>query len=265
MATVTYPRDKFAEFIAFDPSSQRAVNWVHSFLLWLFAIWAGGICYVVRAPHMATHTPTDLVDAVVYHTPLITDLIWLAAILAFATGFRTLRVNRALRWSGAAPISFRLLGRQFRPHLVTQIAFFAAAGFCLLVLQRYLVAALGGPVTRQHEAHAASPVLLQAFALSAVFIAPLAEELLYRGVLFIQAYGVARKAAATVISSSLFALVHIEQYSSRAGEIHYGAISSIFALGLACCLSRAATDRVWPAFVIHTAYNLSVGLAYYLG
>lgn len=265
MSSATYPPSKSDEFFAFDPSSQRAVNWAYSLLLWWFTICAGMICYEVRVPHLASHTPTDLLDAIAYHTPLVTNLVWLALILVFATGFRTLRVNKALRWSGAAPISFQLLGRRFRPHLITQIIIFAAAGFCLLVLQRYLVAALGGPVTRQQEAHAASPVLLHAFALTAVFIAPLAEELLYRGVLFVQAYGAARKAAATVISSALFTSVHFEQYSSKAGEIHYGAISSMLALGLACCLSRAATDRVWPAFVIHTAYNLSVALAYYLG
>ena len=99
--------------------------------------------------------------------------------------------------------------------------------------------------------------------MTAVVCAPLVEELLFRGVLFIQAYGPLRNLAATIISASLFALVHVEQYSSKAGEINWAAMSSIIALGVTCCLCRSLSGRVWPAFVVHTAYNLCITVVFF--
>jgi membrane protease YdiL (CAAX protease family) len=218
---------------------------------------------VAKEPYLERYPPTTLANALILHTPLIRDLVCLAAILLFATGFRIVRINRTLNWVADEPISLKIRGRRIQPSLVTLITSFAFAGFSLYLLQLYLVAEIGGPVTRLEEKHAIAPLIAQAFALTAVFTAPLVEELQYRGVFFIQAYGAARKLAATVISVSIFAIIHLDQYSSEAGQIHWGAMTSILSLGLFCCLCRAATDRVWPAFVVHTAYNVCVAVVFF--
>jgi membrane protease YdiL (CAAX protease family) len=255
--------DKFDAFIVFDPTTERAINWVYSFSFWFLLLMLGLLCYEVKAPHLKTYPATTWQNALILHTPLITDFIWLLAILVFATGFKTLRINKALKWYGDAPITLTLRGRTIQPSKLTLAACYFFVGFTLYVLQRHLVATIGGPITRQQETTEVAPLIAPAFAISAVFCAPLVEELLYRGVLFVQAYGPMRNIAAVFISTSLFTWVHVDQYSSRLGEIHYGAITSVLALGLVCSVVRAATGRVWPAFIVHTSYNFFVALTYF--
>jgi membrane protease YdiL (CAAX protease family) len=261
-AVNSHPVDNFNAFFSFDPGSQKAMNWAYAFFFWLFLAGAGGGCYNTLKPYTKSYPPVTWPNALLIHTPLISNAVFLVAIILFATGLRTLNINRALRWGGGQ-LALRLRGRELRLSLVTWATLYAFAGFLLYLLQQYLSSHIGGPATRFDEEFSDAPLKLKAFALTAVFCAPLVEELLFRGVLFIQAYGTVRKLAATTISTALFALVHVEQYSSPAGEINWGAMSSIIALGLLCCLCRSVTGRVWPAFVVHTVYNLSITVVFF--
>jgi membrane protease YdiL (CAAX protease family) len=87
-------------------------------------------------------------------------------------------------------------------------------------------------------------------ALLAVLTAPLVEEMVYRGVLYM---GVERdwgKWAGVAAATFLFALVHVPQYRQS-----IAAITAILSLSLALTLVRAWTGKLLPCVVTHLVYN----------
>ncbi|HEU5122338.1 MAG TPA: type II CAAX endopeptidase family protein [Candidatus Saccharimonadales bacterium] len=84
-----------------------------------------------------------------------------------------------------------------------------------------------------------------------VVIAPLAEEILFRGYL----YGKLRKYIpvwlAVLLTSLLFAAVH--------GQ--WNVAVDVFALSLVLCTLREITGNIWASFLLHVLKN---GIAYYL-
>jgi membrane protease YdiL (CAAX protease family) len=87
-------------------------------------------------------------------------------------------------------------------------------------------------------------------ALLAVLTAPLVEEVVYRGVLY---PGIARRAGwvtGVVVTTLLFALVHVPQYWGS-----WAAISTIVMLSFLLTMLRAATGSVLPSFATHLVYN----------
>ena len=87
--------------------------------------------------------------------------------------------------------------------------------------------------------------------LTLVVIAPIAEEILFRGYLL----GKLRKHVpiwlAILVTSLLFALVH---FAWNVGV-------DVFALSIVLCLLRIGTGRLWPAILLHMMKN---GLAFYI-
>jgi membrane protease YdiL (CAAX protease family) len=247
----------------FDPTRNMPANWAYSFLLWCVLFILGTALSIIQYRFVETHPPAGAAIILLLYAPLPAQFACLVAITAYATGLGPYGFNKSLKWSGASPIYIRLPGIRLRPSAVTTTAVCVLIGLVLYHLQLYLVATLGGPVTRADEAAAKYPEVVPYLALTAVLTAPLPEELVYRGALFTQAHGLVRNLAAVFISSSLFVIVHLGQYSSRADQIHWGAISTMAALGVTCGLCRALLGRVWPAFVVHTAYNLFVAAAYF--
>lgn len=84
---------------------------------------------------------------------------------------------------------------------------------------------------------------------SACLLAPLAEEVLYRGVLFRSLRNRLGLAAAAVLSSAVFALLHF--YNG------YG-LASVGIFGTACALLYAARGSLWSCIVLHMVYNASI-------
>jgi membrane protease YdiL (CAAX protease family) len=84
---------------------------------------------------------------------------------------------------------------------------------------------------------------------SACIAAPVAEEILYRGVLFRSLANGIRVAAATLISAAVFALVHF--YDA------YGLLS-VGSLGVACALGFAVSGRLTTAILLHALYNSAI-------
>lgn len=140
------------------------------------------------------------------------------------------------RWVHAVAIAFLMLGvaytlEKLLPHRETDMERLLRMGPSI----RYLVAAL------------------------AVLTAPLVEELVYRSILYTgieRRYGVA---AAVLIVTSLFALVHVPQYWGSVA-----AITAILTLSLALTTIRAFTGRILPCVAIHLVYNgiQAVGLLF---
>jgi membrane protease YdiL (CAAX protease family) len=85
-------------------------------------------------------------------------------------------------------------------------------------------------------------------------VAPLVEEIFFRGFVFAalrERYGFRR---AVVASASFFALVHFTP----------GAIIPVFALGVFFCLLYSKTDSLWPSVIMHGIMNTLAFLAAFL-
>ncbi len=84
----------------------------------------------------------------------------------------------------------------------------------------------------------------------AVLTAPLVEEVVYRGVLYLGIERVWGKAAGVALVTILFALVHVPQYWGS-----YAALTAIVSLSLVLTVLRAATGKLLPCFATHLVYN----------
>ncbi|GAA5205031.1 CPBP family intramembrane glutamic endopeptidase [Microbacterium kyungheense] len=92
--------------------------------------------------------------------------------------------------------------------------------------------------------------------LAPVTVAPVIEELFFRGVLLVSVYTVLRRplgkvsagVVAVVVSTLAFAIAH----SLAAGS---GAVVGVALLGLVCALLVMLTGRIWGAVLVHIVYN----------
>ena len=84
---------------------------------------------------------------------------------------------------------------------------------------------------------------------SACLLAPVAEEILYRGVLFRSFRNRLGVVAAAVLSSVVFALLHF--YDG------YG-LASVAIFGISCALLYAGTGSLATVIVLHVIYNASI-------
>lgn len=89
-----------------------------------------------------------------------------------------------------------------------------------------------------------------ATAFVAVFTAPLAEELIYRGLLYRALEKAAGMGVAIAIVSLLFAGVHVFQYRNN-----IAVIIVITVLSFTLTVTRAITGKLLPAFIIHLVFN----------
>jgi membrane protease YdiL (CAAX protease family) len=87
--------------------------------------------------------------------------------------------------------------------------------------------------------------------ISACLLAPLAEEFLYRGILFRSLWNRLGVIAAMVLSSAIFAVLHF--YDG------YG-LASVAVFGLSCAMLYAATGSLGSTIVLHMLYNSAIKL-----
>lgn len=120
----------------------------------------------------------------------------------------------------------------------------------LLAIGLAITTVWGGSKTQLDALVESSMAARIATALVAVLTAPLAEELIYRGVLYSALERAANKAISIVLVSLLFAGVHVLQYSQN-----IGVILVITLLSFTLTLSRAYTGSLVPPFIIHLVFN----------
>lgn len=89
-----------------------------------------------------------------------------------------------------------------------------------------------------------------ATAFMATATAPLVEEVIYRGVLYRAVERAAGVMVAVPVISLLFAGVHVWQYRNN-----IAVILVITVLSIVLTVSRALSGKVFPAFIIHLAFN----------
>ncbi len=95
-----------------------------------------------------------------------------------------------------------------------------------------------------------SPTAMYVFAAFGIGLAPLFEEIIFRGFLFKVLVDLWGPAVAVPSTAVLFAVLHIPQlWGSWAG------IVLIFFVGYVLSLVRQRSNSLIPSFVIHTAYN----------
>jgi len=97
--------------------------------------------------------------------------------------------------------------------------------------------------------------VLTTWLLSSVLVAPLAEEMFFRGVLF---GALSRKwgfFVSATLSASAFAMIHLPQLGG-----YYSAIVSIALLGFAAAVARRIFASLWAAIALHASYNLALSL-----
>jgi len=183
----------------------------------LFQVIAGGVIYaltlliVIGIPYLVKKARTTKEELGMQRLPILTDFLWVPA------GAVVYLVLTAVVTSVA--MSFLTFVNYDQPQ---------ETGFT--------------NISQQHEYILAFIML--------VIIAPVAEELLFRGYLF----GKLRKYAplwiSTFITSLLFAIVH---FAWNVGL-------DVFALSIVLCLLRVITGSLWPSIMLHMLKN---GVAFY--
>jgi len=144
-----------------------------------------------------------------------------------------------------------------RANLATALAF---GGATLAVLVQIASGMLPIPKSlpvEQYFRDAPSAYMMMAFG---VLVAPLAEELLFRGLLFpVFARGLG-VSAGVGLTAFLFALIHQAQLSHA-----WAPLLLLFLVGLTLTITRAVTKSVAASWIIHVAYNATLFGFLYIG
>lgn len=98
-----------------------------------------------------------------------------------------------------------------------------------------------------------------AVAVFAILVAPLMEELIFRGVLFSIFEHQVGVRFAIVSTAALFAAVHIPEYWGAWNHVLF-----IFFVGLALSLARGVTGSLPPSVVLHLTYNSGLVAAFFV-
>jgi len=99
-----------------------------------------------------------------------------------------------------------------------------------------------------------------ALAIFGITIAPLMEELFFRGFLYpvlVRRLGVV---VAVVLTAAGFGLIHAPQLGRA-----WGPVLVIFLVGLTLTITRAVTKSVAPGFLMHVAYNGTISVLIFIG
>lgn len=117
-----------------------------------------------------------------------------------------------------------------------------------------LTAVLGETETEFDRMLKSSRTVVYLVAFFATFTAPLVEEVIYRGLLysaFQRTFGVA---AAVILVTVLFTVIHIPQYSSESIP-NYASLITLLLLSLTLTLIRVRTGNLLPCVFLHTIIN----------
>jgi len=99
-----------------------------------------------------------------------------------------------------------------------------------------------------------------ALAIFGMSLAPLMEELFFRGFLYpvlVRRLGIG---VAIVLTAASFGLIHAPQLGKA-----WGPVLIIFLVGLTLTITRAVTKSIAPGFLIHVAYNATISVLIFIG
>ncbi|MGC2697416.1 MAG: CPBP family intramembrane glutamic endopeptidase [Candidatus Angelobacter sp.] len=214
----------------------------------------GGAAAVFLIAHRAQGvTPQNLSKALEHNAFFLvsTQLV----IYVFLVGFMSYLVWIRHRTSLGHAIRWNIPGRR-------QAAYALALGFGLAlfsdlaeaVLQRWIPKSL--PIEELFRDRS-SALLLAAFG---ILIAPLVEEVLFRGFLYPALARWTGVAPSVLVTAAAFALLHGTQLAYS-----WAPLLLIFIVGVALTITRAATKSVATCVLVHMAYNFTLLLQAYIG
>ncbi len=214
----------------------------------LMALWVGvvliGVQYVLAYLISAMHLQVSeivlqtIFSALVYVVSLLIIILVPWKLLKMKTTREELGLRELPTWTDIllAPIAF--------------IVFLIASGFIMAVMQAILPSI---DWTQEQDVGFNNIISNLDFVLaflSLVVIAPIAEEVIFRGWLYGKMRRKMSAVPAILIVSLLFGLVH--------GQWNVGVV--VFTMSIAMCLIRELTGTIWGGILVHMIKN---GLAFY--
>ncbi|HEY8240607.1 MAG TPA: type II CAAX endopeptidase family protein [Kiritimatiellia bacterium] len=177
-----------------------------------------------------------VVQSATFHwTALAVTIVWLKV--------------KGIPWASAFGLRLRELPARVGQGVILLLATMPVLIFYTL-LYGLVLQATGQDVAQQEVAYAiseaASPVMRGYFFFLAVVLAPLAEEILFRGVVMVALAKRLGAAAAITVTSLLFAVMHG----------HVPSIVPLFILSVALSLAYICTESLLVAVVMHGIFNL---------
>jgi len=91
-------------------------------------------------------------------------------------------------------------------------------------------------------------------------VAPLMEELFFRGFLYPVLVRRLGTGTAIILTSAGFGLIHAPQLGRA-----WGPVLVVFLVGLALTITRAVTKSIAPGFLMHVAYNSTISVLLFVG
>lgn len=214
---------------------------VAALLISNFAAYAG---YAVLKPLMGWRTPTQDLESnpffLIANQSLLYGLV-LGYVYVLVTVHYGLPFWRGLAWS-------RLTS--------SQVLGFVLGGIALGVIIAHAPTLLPDREKFPLEELFSSPRAAYAVSIFAIFVAPVIEEVIFRGVLFAFFERLGGLRLAIAVTAVLFAGLHVPEY--------WGAWNHVLLIGvvaLTLSLARGLTGSLAPSVILHLSYNLSLMVA----
>ena len=227
-------RKEAGSVLAFNPVSDAlgvALQWFCGVLYFMIAL--KGLAFLV--PELKQEL-MEMIISIIFSSGWIIFLIYKTARHYPGFGFK-----EAIAW------------RKPKPSFLKAALGAAALGVFFAVVSSYiLVTRPESPSTPLSEALEAnqSSLLMVIFLVLAVMVAPLVEEIIFRGYLFGVLDAARGRTTAIVVVALLFGLMHMDQYWGD-----WEAIALVTLLGLAMTIVRSLTGSVIASVITHYVYN----------
>jgi membrane protease YdiL (CAAX protease family) len=140
-----------------------------------------------------------------------------------------------------------------------KIAIYAGVGVVLSVALQGLAHFLPIPKELPIDSFFRTPLEAWSLGIMSITLAPLMEELFFRGFLYPVLARRMGVAVSVIITALSFALLHGAQLM-----FSWGAVLVIFIVGLVLTIVRARTNSVAAGIVIHMAYNATITIAMFV-
>lgn len=173
------------------------------------------------------------------------QLVWWVLLLGFIYGVVSLKYG----FDFLPAIGWRQLQGPSIPYLLGGVVLALSVALMAQILQMP-----NDPVPMQELFRDRSSVII--VAIFGVLVAPAAEEITFRGFLFPVVEASRGTTMAVLISSSLFSLVHAQQYGWR-----WQNLVLLLYVGIVLGTVRARTGSIVPSTLLHAGYNAALSTA----
>jgi membrane protease YdiL (CAAX protease family) len=219
------------------------LGWAFLMALWVGVVLIGvqyALAYLISAMHLRVSEIVlqTIFSALVYVVSLLIIILVPWKLLKMKTTREELGLRELPTWTDIllAPIAF--------------IVFLIASGFIMAVMQAILPSIDWAQEQDVGFNNIISNLDFVLAFLSLVVVAPIAEEVIFRGWLYGKMRRKMSAVPAILIVSLLFGLVH--------GQWNVGVV--VFTMSIAMCLIRELTGTIWGGILIHILKN---GIAFY--